>query len=72
VYAWRGAGHFRRSVGSPLRPIVAESLRIQAKIEKKLVRLKVVFPRSPTVASPWKMLMRRLFLMKLAPSLGES
>jgi len=30
VYALQGARHFRRSVGLPLRPIVAESLWIQA------------------------------------------
>jgi len=47
VYALQEAGHFRRSVGLPLRPIVAESLWIQGQIEKKAARLQVVLLRSP-------------------------
>jgi len=72
VYAWPRPQHFPELGYFALRPIVAESQWTQAEIKKVGSLLMIVLRRSPTVDSPQKMLMRRVSLMKHAPSPGES
>jgi hypothetical protein len=72
VYAWPRPQHFPELGYFALRLIVAESQWTQVQIKKSWLYLRLFYVVRRTVASPQKMLMRRVSLMKHAPSPGES